>query len=96
MSDQPKPVPEWEGNSKIKKFRKLLDFVGIALTIIGLFVSLDGVETMVGLLGLAITSLSRSKRFVRWVGKRGLEAPQEKKDNFFSKQENDHLWRRQR
>ena len=94
MSDQPKPVPEWEGNSKVKKFRKLLDFAGTTLTIVGLFVSLDGVEAFVGLLGLAITGLSRSKRFVRWVGRRGLEAPAEKKENFFSDPRNDHRWRR--
>lgn len=96
MSDQPKPLPEWEGNLTIKKFTKLLDRFGTALTVVGLFVSIGGIETMVGLLGLAISGLARSKRFVRWVGNRVIIKPKSEEKNFFSDPRNDHLWRRQR
>ncbi len=93
MSDQLKPLPEWEGNAKIKKFCKLLDRIGTSLTVVGLFVSIGGLEMMVGLLGLAISGLARSKRFVRWVGKRGIVMPPESEKNFFSDPRNNHRWR---
>jgi hypothetical protein len=67
-----RPLGEELGKETIQRLSNRLEVIGVVMTITGLFVSLGGIETVVGLLGLAISGLSRSQRFLRWIGERKL------------------------
>lgn len=88
MSDQftplYRPVPEAEGDKNLKTLFKRLEVMGYILTIAGLFVSVGGIEIIVGLAGMSLSALARSKRFVCWVGRRGLEQPEPRPRTFFN------------
>jgi len=63
-----RPVGEGVGKEVTQALSKWLERVGVVLTVIGLFVSIGGLETVVGLVGIGLTYLPRSKRAMRWVG----------------------------
>ena len=63
-----RPVGEGVGKEVTQALSKWLERLGVVLTVIGLFVSIGGLETVVGLVGIGLTYLPRSKRAMRWVG----------------------------
>lgn len=68
-----RPVGEHEGHKHLQRALKLVEAVGVVLTITGLFVSIGGgLETVVGLAGVGLTILSRSNAFARWLGEKTL------------------------
>lgn len=79
-----RPVAEAEGDRNLKTLFKRIEIVGYCLTVVGLFVSVNGIETVVGLTGMGLSALARSKRFVRWVGEATLKAPKPRPRRFFN------------
>lgn len=88
MSDQftplYRPVPEAEGNKEIETFAKRLEIIGYCLTVAGLFVSVNGIETVVGLTGMGLSALARSQRFICWVGGRKIKHPKPRPRRYFN------------
>jgi hypothetical protein len=67
-----RPVGEGVGKEVTQALSKWLERVGVALTLVGLFASIGGVETVISLTGICLTYAPRSKRLMRWVGDKTL------------------------
>ena len=63
-----RPVGQEVGKEAVQRLSKRLEVIGAAMTVTGLFVSIGGLETVVGLVGICLSYLPRSKRLMRWVG----------------------------
>lgn len=67
-----RPVGQEVGEQAVQRLSKRLEVIGAVMTVIGLFASIGGLETVVGLVGICLSYLPRSKRLMRWVGEKFL------------------------